>query len=117
MIRENFQAAATANLLQTQRRLILLHINGKSYIGSPTTPLHVTLSDFERSNSRSYVFVTYIEKERRKPYMGSTTTPFDFSLTDLEVSFKFTQILRLISLAGANVGKILALNTNSESNT
>ena len=49
--------------------------------------------------------------------MGSTAAPFDFSLTDLEVSFKITQILRLISLTGENVSKILGLNTNSESNT
>ena len=42
----------------------LLDTNRKSYMGSPTAPLNLTLSDLERSNSRSPRFgALYLVKE------------------------------------------------------
>ncbi len=41
--------------------MLLLNINRKGYMGSPMTLSHLTLSDLEKSNSRSLRFL--------KPYM------------------------------------------------
>ncbi len=34
---------------------LLSHINGEIYVGSPTVPFHLTLSDLERSKSRQQI--------------------------------------------------------------
>ncbi len=84
----------------------LLVSNSKSYMGSLTAPLDLTLSDLERSNSRSPTFqfkvkVTQILKPyisrrssgpmlpltiNRKPYMASPMTPWHLTLSDPERS-------------------------------
>ncbi len=40
--------------------MLLLNINRKPYMGSPVTLSHLTLSDLERSNSRSLRFQSLI---------------------------------------------------------
>ena len=66
---------------------LLLLINWKSYMESQTAPLDLTLSDLERSKSRSLRFQSYISKRsqvrpymllltiNKKPYMVSSMTP------------------------------------------
>ncbi len=67
-------------------------------MGSPMAPSHLTLSDLERSNSRSPTFLSLISHKRaylgpmlllhtnRKPYMASLMAPLDLTLSDLERS-------------------------------
>ena len=62
---------------------MLLNIDRKPYVGSPIAPIHLTLSDLERSKSRSLRFGSLIYCKgaeldyllllniNRKPYMGS----------------------------------------------
>ncbi len=65
---------------------------------SPNTPLHLTLSDLERSRSRLFIFSSLIPRKgaklgpmlllniNRKPCMGSPKAPFNLTLSDLERS-------------------------------
>ncbi len=64
--------------------MLLLNINRNPYMGSPLTPSHLTLSDLERSKSRSLRFRSLISCKvtklvhmlllniERKAYMGSS---------------------------------------------
>ena len=65
-------------------------------MGSPTAPLHLTMSDLERSYSRSTYFRVLISLKRtelahilplytiRKPYMSSSMALLHLTLGDLE---------------------------------
>ncbi len=65
---------------------------------SPTAPIHLTLSDIERLNSRSHIIQSVVSRKRaklghmllinhkKKPYMGSPMTPWHLTLSDLERS-------------------------------
>ncbi len=75
--------------------MLLLNINRKPYVGSPMTLPHLTLSDLERSNSKSPKFRSLISHKGAelgpmlilnitKPNMGSPTAPSDLTLSDLE---------------------------------
>ncbi len=76
--------------------MLLLNINRKAYMESPMTLSHLTLSDFERSLSRSLKFRKLISRKgaglgymlllniNRKPYMGSPVTISYLTLSDLE---------------------------------
>ena len=74
-------------------------------MGSPMAPSHLTLSDLERSNSRSPRFRSLISRKgaylgpmlllniNRKPYMGNPMAPSHLTLSDPERSnSKVTQI-------------------------
>ena len=76
---------------------LLLDINRNSYIESPTAPLDLTLSDLERSKSRSPRFQSLISPNgakklgpallliiNRKPYMASPMTPSHLNFSDLK---------------------------------
>ncbi len=76
-----------------------LDTNRKSYMGSPTAPLHLTLSDLEWMvkvkvsqilkayiSQRSLVSPMLLLAINRKPYMGSVMTPWHLTLSDLERS-------------------------------
>ncbi len=77
---------------------LLLDTNRKLYMGNPTAPLDVTLSNLERSNSRSHIFRSHISGKgaqlgsmlllniNRKPYMGSLIALSHLTLSDLERS-------------------------------
>ncbi len=104
---------------------------------SPTAPLNLTLSDLERSNSRSPRFWRLISRKgaqlspmlllhiNRKPYMGSPMALLHLTLSDLERSrsrrflVKVThtskpyispRFWRIISHTGAELGLMLLLN-------
>ena len=78
--------------------MLLLTINRKPYIRSPMAHLHLTLSDLERSNSRSPIFQSPISRKgaelgpilvltiNRKPHIGSPMTSRHLTLSDLERS-------------------------------
>ena len=67
-------------------------------MGSPTAPLYLTLSDLERSKSRSLTFRRLISSKgamlgpmlllniNGKPYMGSPMVSSHLTLSDLERS-------------------------------
>ncbi len=96
--------------------LLLLGTNRKSHMGSPTAPLNLTLSDLERSNSRSPKFGSLITRKgaylghmlllninrNPKPYTGNPMTPLHLTLSDLERSKSRSLRFRsLISRKGA----------------
>ncbi len=78
--------------------MLLLNIDRIAYKESPMTSSHLTLSDLERSNSRSLRFQSLISCEgvelghrlllniNSKAYMGSPTTSSHMTLTNLERS-------------------------------
>ncbi len=78
--------------------MLLLNINRKPYRASLMTPSLLTLSDLERSKSRSVRFQSLISRKgaeldpmllltiNRKPYMASLMTPSLLTLSDLERS-------------------------------
>ncbi len=51
--------------------MLLLNIDRKPHIGSPIAPAHLTLSDLERSNSRSLKFQTHLSSHKGD-YLGHT---------------------------------------------
>ena len=65
-------------------------------MGSPMALSHLTLSDLERSKSRSLIFQSLISRKgaqlgpmlllniNGKPYIGSTMAPLHLTLSDLE---------------------------------
>ncbi len=75
--------------------MLLLNINRKAYKESPMTSSHMTLSDLERSNSKSLRFQILISrksgasghmlllKTNRKSYMGNAKPPSHLTLSDL----------------------------------
>ncbi len=86
--------------------MLLLNINRKPCMGSPMVPSHLTLSDLERSKSRSLRFQSLIFWKgaelgpmllltiNRKPYMGSPMAPSHFNLEwPWKVKVKVTKIL------------------------
>ena len=86
-------------------------------------PSDLTLSDLERSNSRSIRFQSVISREgaqlghmllltiNRKPYMASPITPSLLTLSDLERSKpKSLRFQSLISRKGGKLGPILLIN-------
>ncbi len=92
------QPAIPANRLKIHMWLQLLVTNTKSYIGSPTSPLHWPLNDHEMSNSKSHIFddSTLVKEHScrhgfllntdRKPYCMEIppppTAPLDLPLND-----------------------------------
>ncbi len=87
---------------------------------SPMTLSHLTLSDLERSISRSLRFKTLISRKgpelghmlllniNRKPYMGSPVTLSHLTLGDLERSNSRSLRFRsLISCKGAELSHML----------
>ena len=48
---------------------LLLNINRKAYMESPTTVSHMTLSDLERSNSSSVRFRNLMSYKGARPYV------------------------------------------------
>ena len=97
-------------------------------MGSPNAPLDLTLSDLERSNSRSLSFRSLISRKgaqvgpmlllniNRKPYMESPMAPSHLTLSDLERSksrsFRFRSF---ISCKRVELGPILVLTINRKS--
>ncbi len=62
--------------------MLLLNINIKPYMGSPVTLSPLTLSDLERSNSRSHSEALCLAKELgpyRKPYIMYMRSPMTLS--------------------------------------
>ncbi len=91
-------------------------------------PSHSTLSDLERSNSRSLRFWSLVSRKRaelghmfllninRKPYIGSSMTLSHLTLSDLETSIsRSLRYQRLISRKKAELGYMLLLDTNRKS--
>ena len=78
--------------------MLLLITNRKPYMGSSMTPSYFTVSDPERSKSRSLRFQSLISRNgvklghklllpiNRKPYMGSPMRPSYLTVSDLERS-------------------------------
>ncbi len=104
--------------------MLLLIINRKPYMASPMTRWHLTLSDLERSKSRSLRLQSLISRKgaklgpmllltNRKPYMGSPMAPSHLTLSDLEISNSRTpRFWSLISRKGTNIGTMLLLTIN-----
>ncbi len=75
---------------------LLLHTIRKSYMGSPTTPLDLTLNDIDRLNLRSLQSLVSCKGAQlghmlvlaisRKPHMhiGSPVAPSHLTLSDLK---------------------------------
>ena len=64
-------------------------------MGSPTAPLHLNLSDPERSRKKAYLGPRLLLYINRKPYMGSPTALSHLTLRDLgqrKVKLKVTNI-------------------------
>ena len=86
--------------------MLLLNINR-----SPKAPSHLTLSDLERSNSRSPLFGSPISRKRvylghmlllnnnSKPYTGSPMALSHLTLSDLERSLTFEALYFLKELS------------------
>ena len=103
--------------------MLLLNINRKPYMGSPIAHLHLTLSDLERSKSRSLRFRSLISRKgaqlgpmlllniNRKPYMGSPMALSYLTLSDLERS-RSPKFQSLIPSKGRQLRPMLLLNTN-----
>ncbi len=100
----------------------------KAYVGSPMTLSYLTLSDLEKSNSRSLRFRSLLSRKRaelghmfllninRKPYVGSPMALSDLTLSDLEKSTsKSLRYQRLIYRKAAELGHMLLLDTNRKS--
>ena len=78
------------------RHAVTIYMNRKPYMENPLTPSHLTLSDIERSKSRSLRFQSLISCKgaelghrlllniNRKAYMGSPMTLSHFTLSDIE---------------------------------
>ena len=97
---------------------------------NPMTPSHSTLSDLERSKSRSQRFQRFISYKgaelghmlllsiNGKGYMGSPITLSYLTLSDLERSIsRSLRYQRLISRKAAELGHMLLLHTNRKSCT
>ena len=97
-------------------------------MASPVTPLLLTLSDLERSKSRSLGFQDLISRKgaelspillltiNRKAYMASLITSSLWTLGDLERSkSKSLRFQRLISRTGAELNPMLLLTINRKS--
>ncbi len=87
--------------------MLLLNVNRKPYtcIGSPVAPSHLTLSNPERSESRSLILQSHILllSINRKPYIESPMAPSYLTSSDLERS-KSPKFRKLISNKGAELG-------------
>ncbi len=107
------------------RHVFTVYINRKPHMMSPMTSSHLTLSDIERSNSRSLRFQSLVSCEyaeighmlllniNRKAYMTSPMILSHLTLSDLERSNSRSLIFRsLISCKGAELGYMLLLNIN-----
>ncbi len=105
--------------------MLLLNINRKPYKESPRVLSHLTLSDLERSKSRSLRFRSLISRKwamlghmlllnlNRKPYMGESNGTFTFDLEwPWKVQLKVTKFRSLISRKRAKLGHTLLLNIN-----
>ncbi len=106
------------------RDVITVYVNRKPCMASPMTS-HLTLSDLERSNSRSLRIQSLISCKgaelghmlllniNRKAYMGSQMRLSHLTLSDLESlnSRSFT-LQSLVSCKGAELGHMLLLNIN-----
>ncbi len=92
---------------------------------SPITSLRLTLSDLEKSKSRSLGFQSFISHKgpelgpmllltiNRKPYMGSLMTSLHLTLSDLErLKSSSLRFQSLISHNGAELGPMLLLTIN-----
>ncbi len=80
------------------RHVITVYVTRKPCMTSPMTSSHLTLSDLERSNSRSLIYQSLISctgaelgpmlllNINRKAYMGSQITSSHLTFSDLERS-------------------------------
>ncbi len=106
--------------------MLLLNINRKAYKESPMTSSHLTLSDLERSNSRSLRFWSLISCKgaelghmlpwniNRKAYMGSPIVCLHWLCrSDLERSMsKSLRFWRFICHKWAKNGHMLLVNSD-----
>ncbi len=94
-------------------------------MASPMTPSHLTLSDLERSKSRSLRFQSLISRKGaelgpvlllsiyRKPYVASLLTPSLLTSSDLERSKSRSHRFHFcISRKGAELGSMLLSTIN-----
>ena len=102
-----------------------IYTNKKPYMENPVIPSHSTLSDLERSKSRSLRFWSLTSCKgaelrhmlllniNRTAYMGSPMTLSYLTLSDIERSnSRSLRYQRLISRKGVELGYILLWNTN-----